>query len=168
MVNRAELLGQLPQSPLFIIGLPRSGTKLLRDLFESQKLAVLATHSKGQPYANLMAFAATRDFKGLVFATTRSTRKFANLSADSRVAMLFDNRSNTVRDFRNAITVTATGTASEVAARDRKRLQKLYLTRHPHLQDFVTSPTCALVRMTVDTYYIVTRFQNVVEFRPGT
>jgi nitroimidazol reductase NimA-like FMN-containing flavoprotein (pyridoxamine 5'-phosphate oxidase superfamily) len=142
--------------------------KLLRDLFESQKLAVLATHSKGQPYANLMAFVATKDLKNLIVATTRSTRKFANLSADSRVAMLFDNRSNTVRDFRSAITVTATGTAGEVDPRNRKRLQRLYLAKHPHLEDFVTSPNCALVRIRVNTYYIVTRFQNVMELHLGT
>ena len=142
--------------------------KLLRDLFESQKLAVLATHSEGQPYANLMAFAATKDLKNLLVATTRSTRKFANLSADSRVAMLFDNRSNTARDFRSAITVTATGIADEVKPRDRKRLQKLYLAKHPHLEDFVTSPNCALVRIRVNTYYIVTRFQNVMELHLGT
>jgi len=142
--------------------------KLLRDLFDSQKLAVLATHSKCQPYANLMAFAVTKDLKNLIVATTRSTRKFANLSADSRVAMLFDNRSNTVRDFRSAITVTATGIAGEVEPRDRKRLQRLYLVKHPHLEDFVTSPNCALVRIRVNTYYIVTRFQNVMELHLGT
>ena len=142
--------------------------KLLRDLFESQKLAVLATHSEGQPYANLMAFAATKDLKNLIVATTRSTRKFTNLSADSRVARLFDNRSNTVRDFCSAITVTATGIAGEVEPRDRKRLQRLYLAKHPHLEDFVTSLNCALVRIRVNTYYIVTRFQNVMELHLGT
>ncbi len=137
--------------------------RLLRDLFASQKLAVLATHCDGQPYANLMAFVATKDLKHLLFATTRSTRKFSNLMADSRVAVLLDNRSNTERDFREAITVTATGTVAEVGSRDRKRLQGLYLDKHPHLEDFVTSPTCALMKMRVETYYIVTRFQNVME-----
>jgi general stress protein 26 len=137
--------------------------KILKNLFESQNLAVLATHSKGQPYANLMAFAATKDLKGIILATTRSTRKFANLSADSRVAVLFDDRSNTERDFDKAATVTATGRAREIGSRDRNRFQKLYLAKHPHLKEFVASPTCALLKIEVDTYYIVTRFQNVME-----
>lgn len=141
--------------------------KILRDLFESQKLAVLATHSGGQPYANLMAFAATKDLKSIVFATTRSTRKFANMTADHRVALLIDNRSNTEKDFHKAITVTATGTAREVGTRNKKRLQTLYAAKHPHLKDFVGSPTCALLKMKVDTYYIVSRFQNVVELHMG-
>lgn len=141
--------------------------KVLRELFETQKLAVLATHSEGQPYTNLMAFAATRDLKRLVFATTRSTRKFANMAADGRVALLIDNRSNAESDFHKAVAVTATGNVSEVASRDRSRYAKLYRSKHPHLEEFVGSPTCALLRMEVGTYYIVTRFQNVSELRMG-
>jgi nitroimidazol reductase NimA-like FMN-containing flavoprotein (pyridoxamine 5'-phosphate oxidase superfamily) len=141
--------------------------KTLKELFKTQKLSVLATHSEGQPYANLMAFAATADLKNLIFATTRSTRKFANMTADDRVALLVDNRSNTERDFHKAITVTATGTVREVGTREKKRFQTLYMEKHPHLQDFVGSPTCALLKMKVETYYIVTRFQNVIELKMG-
>ena len=141
--------------------------KILKELFNTQRLAVLATHCEGQPYANLMAFAATGDLKSLLFATTRSTRKFANMTADHRVALLVDDRSNTEKDFHKAITVTAIGTVREVGTRDKKRLQKLYMEKHPHLEDFVGSPTCALLKMRVDTYYIVTRFQNVIELKMG-
>ena len=70
--------------------------EILLELFSSQKLAVLGTHQSGQPYGSLVAFAATADLKNLVFATTRATRKFANLQADSRVSMVLDNRSNRV------------------------------------------------------------------------
>jgi len=57
---------------------------VLRELFVSQRLAVLATHDDdGQPYASLMAFAATDDLKYLLVVTGRPTRKYANLSADS-------------------------------------------------------------------------------------
>jgi nitroimidazol reductase NimA-like FMN-containing flavoprotein (pyridoxamine 5'-phosphate oxidase superfamily) len=115
----------------------------------------------------LMAFASTRDFKNIVFATTRSTRKFANMTADRRVSLLIDNRSNTEEDFHEAVTVTAVGTAQEVGPRNRKQMQKLYLTKHPHLKDFVSSPTAALLRMKVKTYYIVTQFQNVMELHMG-
>ena len=38
-----------------------------------------------------------------------------------------------------------------------------FLTRHPHLRPFASSPTSALVELEVDTYYIVSRFQNVTE-----
>ena len=35
--------------------------KHLRNLFTSQSLAVLATHSEAQPYASLVAFVASED-----------------------------------------------------------------------------------------------------------
>jgi nitroimidazol reductase NimA-like FMN-containing flavoprotein (pyridoxamine 5'-phosphate oxidase superfamily) len=141
--------------------------KTLKELFKTQKLSVLATHCEGQPYANLMAFAATADLKNLIFATTRSTRKFANMTADDRVALLVDNRSNTEKDFHKAVAITATGTVRAIGTREKKRLQTLYMEKHPHLEDFVESPTCALLKMKVDTYYIVTRFQNVIELKMG-
>jgi len=138
--------------------------KAIKDLLASQQLAVLATQGGGQPYASLVAFAATGDLKHLVFATTRTTRKFANISEESRVALLVDNRANQDSDFHNAIAVTAMGIAREVNDRERGHFVKLYLTKHPHLQDFVMSPTCALLNVMVDRYYMVSRFQNVMEF----
>jgi nitroimidazol reductase NimA-like FMN-containing flavoprotein (pyridoxamine 5'-phosphate oxidase superfamily) len=139
--------------------------EILLELFTVQKLAVLGTHQSGQPYGSLVAFASTPDLKNLFFATTRATRKFANLQADSRVSMVFDNRSNRVADFRKAVAATALGRAREIKGQDRIKFAKMYLTKHPHLKEFVTSPTCALVRIRVEVYYVVWRFQNVFELR---
>jgi nitroimidazol reductase NimA-like FMN-containing flavoprotein (pyridoxamine 5'-phosphate oxidase superfamily) len=141
-------------------------TKIKRDLkklLQSQPLAVLATQNQGQPYASLIAFASSDDLKSLYFATTRSTRKYANLSGDSRVAVLVDNRSNKASDFRWAMAATATGKAKEVGPVERERVLDLYLAKHPHLKDFVHSPTCALCEIRVQTFFVVTRFQSVME-----
>lgn len=135
----------------------------LRDLFETQRLAVLSTHKDGRAYASLVAFVVTDDLKELLFATARSTRKFGNLDANPHVAMLIDSRSNRAADFHEAIAVTATGTAEEVPESALEALRERYLQKHPHLVEFVTAPTCALVRVKVDCYYLVSRFQNVVE-----
>ena len=137
----------------------------LMELFRSQPLAVLATQHRGQPYTSLVAFASTEDLMQLIFSTTRSTRKYANLSAESRVAMLIDNRSNHPSDLRFARAVTATGRAQESPKETSNELLSLYLTKHPHLEAFVLSSTSALVTICVEVYYMVTRFQNVVEIR---
>ena len=137
--------------------------KTLKRLFESQQLGVLATYGEGQPYSSLVAFAATDDLRYLLFATTRATRKYANLSAESRVAILVDNRSNQDTDFHRAIAVTALGKAEEVQERERGSFLNLYLAKHPYLEEFVNSPTCALLKVSVDRYYMVSRFQNVME-----
>jgi nitroimidazol reductase NimA-like FMN-containing flavoprotein (pyridoxamine 5'-phosphate oxidase superfamily) len=137
--------------------------EFLKNLFPSQKLAVLATQSKEQPYGNLVAFVATKDLKHLLFATTRATRKYTNISENPRVAMVMDNRSNQEADFHQAAAVTATGVAKEVKGSEKETLLRLYLSGHPYLKDFVSSPTCALLKMNVETYYVVRQFQNVME-----
>lgn len=137
--------------------------KDLKGLFESQPLAVLATQSDGQPYTSLVAFASSKDFKELYFATTRATRKYANLMANPRAALLMDNRSNKPSDFRWAMAVTALGQAQEIKGEKAKKAQSLYLAKHPELEGFLSSPTCALVGVEVRTYYLVTRFQDVIE-----
>ena len=139
--------------------------KILHRLFISQKLAVLGTHQSGQPYGSLVAFAATRDLKSLFFATARATRKFANIQADARVSMLLDSRSNRVADFQKAVAATALGRASEIRGQERKKFAKMFLAKHAHLKEFVSSPTCALLRIRVEVYYVVRSFQNVFEWR---
>ena len=144
----------------------RESTQLvqtLKALFSSQRLAILATEGKGQPYGNLVAFAAMDDLKDLLFATTRSTRKYANLSGAPRAAMVIDSRTNHESDFHKAIAATATGIVKEVEDPERETLLRLYLSKHPYLRDFVSFPTCALLRMNVETYYVVRQFQNVME-----
>lgn len=136
--------------------------KFLRDLFSSQRFAVLATQRRGQPYGSLVAFMATNDLKSLLFATTRSTRKYANIISNPKVAMVIDNRSNREADFQKANAVTVTGKVREIKGPERKKLQKRFLRKHPSLKDFLSSPTCALLKVEVDAYYIVSRFKNVV------
>jgi len=138
----------------------------LESLFASQRLAVLATQGGGQPHTSLVAFAATDDLRHLIFATERDTRKFANLIADPRVALLVDDRSRREADLVEATAVTAAGIAEELQGAERERLAGLLLRRHPALKPFVAGPGCALVSVAVGTYQVVTRFQSVAEFRP--
>jgi hypothetical protein len=77
--------------------------------------------------------------------------------------VLIDNRSNQDSDFSQAAAVTATGTAQEVVDAKRDEVLAIYLAKHPMLEDFVRSPSCALLQIRVETYYLVRRFQNVME-----
>lgn len=135
----------------------------LAELLATQPLAVLATHGHAGSHASLVAFAATNDLRHLVFATCRTTRKFANLAADPRVALLVDNRSNRESDFQHAVAATVRGEAREAPPARREQLLATYLARHPHLREFASSPACALLDVTVHTCSVVTRFQQVVE-----
>jgi hypothetical protein len=136
----------------------------VRTLVEDQRFAVLATRqADGHPYASLVAFSVSTDLQQLVFCTLRSTRKFANLEAEGRVALLIDNRSNDEADLQQAAAVTALGACAEARGEERSTMSDGFLKRHPAMADFVRSPGCAVIKVDVRSYYLVTRFQNVVE-----
>lgn len=135
----------------------------LTNLMTTQSLAVLATHDHGQPYTSLVAFACSPDLKQLYFVTGRATRKYANLKTDPRAAMMIDSRSNMPSDIAEAMAATATGSVEMVSGDDLTRLKNDYLQKHPHLADFVESPSTRLMALNVSCYYVVNRFQNVVE-----
>ena len=137
--------------------------RLIKGLCASQKLAVLCTHRESQPYASLVAFVASEDLAHLYFVTPKTTRKFANLEANSRVAVMVNSSENQESDFHRAMAVTIIGSAAEVGDARRGALIDRYLERHPYLENFVRAPTCALVEIDVESYYLVRNFQNVME-----
>jgi nitroimidazol reductase NimA-like FMN-containing flavoprotein (pyridoxamine 5'-phosphate oxidase superfamily) len=138
--------------------------QLVQDLLHSQRFAVLSTESETGPYASLIAFWAADDLTHVVFSTMRATRKFNYLATHPRVALLFDNRSNRDVDVRESMAVTAIGVAREVVdGGTRAAAVDEYLAKHPHLASFVASPGCAIVRVDIEAYYVVTHFQSVVE-----
>ena len=139
--------------------------KLLKDLFKSQLFASLATQQLTRPYTNLIAFAATQDLKYILFTTRRETHKYANLLSNSNVSILIDNRSNNDADFRNAVAVTAVGTAEEVKDQRKDPLLQLYLAKHHSLEKFAHSPESSLFRIKVKKYYSVRKFQEVMELK---
>ncbi len=145
---------------------PMEVNKIVRDLLDTQRLAVLSTQMSGRPYSNLIAFAASGDLKDIVFATPRASRKYANLIAEPRVSLLIDNRSNQESDFGQASAVTVLGTAEEVLELDREKYLQFYLQKHPYLEVFVNAPTCAFIRVKVEKFIMVTRFQEVREIYP--
>lgn len=140
---------------------------MLRELLGGQKLAVLSTHNGGQPYASLVAFAFSDDLGTLYFVTPRTTRKFSNLQRDRRMALLITSSTNRETDFHEAMAVTVVGSAAEIQGPDKEAALDHYIARHPYLEDFARSPTCAFVRVSAHTYILVKNFQHVMELRLG-
>ena len=80
------------------------------------------------------------------------------------MALLINSSTNQATDFHQAIAVTAVGEAEEITGADREQVLSLYLAKHPYLEEFAQSPTCALMRVTARSYYLVKNFQKVLEF----
>ena len=126
---------------------------LLKDVIATQYFAVLNSLGEGQPYSNLVSFAITDDLKSLIFVTNRNTRKYRNIKENNNIALLIDNRTNQPSDVAQAIAITVIGTAREELD-NRSSLQAIFLTRHPHLQQFVDDPNNALILVNVREYII--------------
>jgi nitroimidazol reductase NimA-like FMN-containing flavoprotein (pyridoxamine 5'-phosphate oxidase superfamily) len=134
-------------------------------LLRQQQLGVLSTVGDDAPYASLVAFAVSDDDRHLFFVTPRATRKFANISANARVALLVNSSINRPEDFHQAAAVTAIGSAKPVSPPDLEKIRTHYLTKHPYLETFAHSPSCEIVAIHVERYIMVERFQNVSEYR---
>lgn len=112
-----------------------------------------------------MSFTATPDLRWIVFATYRATQKHANLLVNPRVSLLIDNRTNESLDYNDVVAISAQGVVSEVDRELRAELLQLYLHKHPELRDFVAAADCVLLQLEVESYYVVSQFQNVAELR---
>ena len=125
---------------------------VLRDMFRSQRYAVLATDDHGQPFTSLIL-------------TERARRKFSNLKANCRVALLIDDRKNKGTDAKDSVAVTAIGEAREADSEAGAALLELFLARHPDLAAFAGSPSCAVVTVKVSSYKLVSCLERVLEWR---
>lgn len=141
---------------------------VIRRLLAGQKLGVLATREPLSPYQNLVAFAVSGDLKNIYIATEIDTRKYKNLIRRPQVSMLFDNRRNAAADFYRGTAVTALGRAEELKVKSNKEVLGLYLKKHPDLDDFVNSPSCRMFQVRVKTYIVVTKFQQVMTYKPAS
>ena len=88
-----------------------------------------------------------------------------HIQNNPRVAMLIDNRLNHPKDVDNASVVTVLGEAAEVSEENREKLKKLYLLKHPHLKNFLCSSSSVLLVLSIQKIVLVTKFQQVVEWR---
>ena len=135
----------------------------LKEFFQTQKLTVLATQEPDHPYLSLMAYVLTEDLNFLIAATKRGTRKYSNIIKTPGVAFLVDNRMNQGSDFQNTLAVTGIGTAEETEGSEKESLMVQFLETHPELDAFVRSPECAMIKIKIDQYIIISQFQEVEE-----
>jgi uncharacterized protein YhbP (UPF0306 family) len=133
----------------------------LGELFENQNFSVLATRSGDRLHTSLVAFAATEDLGAVLFVTPKATRKFRYLTAYPEVSLFVDNRSNGAADLNTVTGVTIGGSADVPSGSDREAMLRLYLRKHPYMEEFARSPDTALVRVKVKRYDVVTEFQRV-------
>ena len=94
-----------------------------------------------------------------MIATLKETQKHANLLQNDRLSLLVDNRGNSESDYQKAVAISAMGQAEAIPAGDDQRMRGLFLEKHPQLQAFIAMPQCALLRIRVSRYRVVSQVQ---------
>jgi heme iron utilization protein len=140
--------------------------KRIRDLFKSQKLAVLSTFYKDQPYCNLVAFVETNDSKSLIFATNRNTRKYRNLLINRGVSLLIDDRTNLSDDFRQEVAITVLGSAEEATPDEAPYFAERLISKLPDIAGFVSGVDTAIFKVRINDY-IIASFESVERVHIG-
>ena len=117
--------------------------EILKQMLAGQQLAAVATQMQDGPYSSLVAFSASEDLRTIAFVTSRATTKYQNVSANSKVSVLIDNRTHSFEDFSKGTAITAIGKAEECTGDDAGEIAKRFMQKHPSLEEFVKQPTTA-------------------------
>jgi len=133
----------------------------IEDVFQANKLAVLATEGNGQPHASLVAITPIDDFVHLIFATYRSTRKYKNLINNGKIAILFENRFINNLNQKETTALTAYGYAKEVNKDEYNMALQTHVLKHPSQSEFVSSTECAVFLVVVEAYQLVLGIDDI-------
>jgi nitroimidazol reductase NimA-like FMN-containing flavoprotein (pyridoxamine 5'-phosphate oxidase superfamily) len=136
----------------------------VRETLDSQLFGVLATTGNEGVHTTIVAFATADDFRSILFATPAETRKLANLTSQDRVSLLVDDRKNDPDSIMQIHGVEARGRATVLSEEERQVYEPIYLAKHEILSRFLSGSI--LVRIVVDAYDVVHRFQNVIALSP--
>ncbi|WP_051202983.1 pyridoxamine 5'-phosphate oxidase family protein [Desulfovibrio aminophilus] len=118
----------------------------LRELFLGASHGVLATTGPGGPHASLMGLAPAGAGPGLYLVTGRNSRKFRNLLADPRAALLLDDRAADPRPEPGAVrALTVLGRVRVLEGEEERPAAAAIAARHPHLRGFVDAPDAAFL-----------------------
>jgi len=127
----------------------------IRDILNVNKFAVLATESGGQPHVSLIAITPFGNFRQLIFATYRNTRKYQNLSYNSKVAVLIENGDVNIKDLKEPIVLTIFGHTEEISITENEAAYQAHLKRHPEMESFMLSSDCSLILVIAQSYQVV-------------
>ena len=112
----------------------------LYDFLRDQRYAVLATASPAGPQAAIMGVTPTRSLE-LVFLTGRTSRKYANLLAEPRVALVLGSTEETTVQYEGIAREVVGDALAPYAAAHRKRFPDgRAQAEQPEIAYFVVTP----------------------------
>lgn len=131
------------------------------DILNLNKFAILASEYGGQPHASLIAITPFGNFRQLIFATYRNTRKYRNLSKNNKVALLIENGGGNIKGPQESIVLTIVGHTEEISLAEYEAAYQTHFKRHPEMESFMLSPDCALLFVIAQSYQVVNGIDDI-------
>lgn len=134
----------------------------IRTMIRTQRLCVLATSFRGQPYCSLMGYLWDDERGEFYLVTRQDSRKFYNLSRNPRVSLLLDTRGPVHEQEREPIrALTILGKAGVPPQEDMcKEMRERILELHPKLADLIRDPQAVLVRIRPSSFLLLEGVQD--------
>ena len=127
----------------------------IESVLKTRGFAVLATEGDGQPHTSLIAITPFGNFRQLIFATYRNTRKYRNLAHNSKVAVLIEGEYVNMKGLKENVVLTIIGNTEEISREENEMAYQSHLKRHPEMESFMLSSDCALVLVIAQSYQVV-------------
>lgn len=140
----------------------------LKTALGRQLFAVLSTHGEnGPPHSTIVCFRAADDLASILFVTPRTTRKYTLLQERPEATLFFDDRRDDLAELHEIRGIEARGRAEELDSHDLGLYGPLFMRKYPNMKSFVEAPSSAWFLLSVKSYDMVWRFQQVLQYRPG-
>ncbi len=140
----------------------------VKRILSEQLYGVLTTvNDAGEPHSSIVAFVSADDTRTLVFVTPRNTRKYRYALDRPRVALFIDDRRDRSEELMQVTGIEARGAVEPLSPESCGLYRELYLAKYPAMREFMDAPGSAIMRIAVERYDVVDRFQHVMVLRPG-
>jgi uncharacterized pyridoxamine 5'-phosphate oxidase family protein len=139
----------------------RTSREYIEDVLNHNKFAVLATDNGGQPHVSLVAITLFENFRQLIFATYRNTLKYRNLSHNSKVALLIENKVSDMKDLQGIPVLTIIGYTEEISNKENGAAYQAHLKRHPEMESFMNASDCTLILVIAQSFQIVNGIDDI-------
>lgn len=135
-------------------------------ILKNQRFGIFTSVRGNIPHPTLVAFINSEDLSKIFFATTKKSRKFRNLIENPNVVLFWNTQTNKPDDVRSSVTLTGIGHASPLNdSAEQRRVKKIYITKHPYMQDFVNEEETALISVQIEKYELLSDFEKVKKYR---
>ena len=128
----------------------------VKEMLKENTLCVLCTANDNLPYCSLMTYILSDDLKTMYMVTTRDSRKYKNLLANSAVSLLVDNRQRL--DFpceEQVASVTFSGVHKHLGSLEIEHLRTCLTESHMELQEILNHPDCVIFGITLKSFLLL-------------